>query len=107
MTVDEFKKKAIKDYITAQIGAPILQALDDEQAAIQSATNLALISYLVGKLSGTRLRSSRLKINETGRACLMAASSWPSDDRLRAPLVWPACSEIDDIADPRQSSAGP
>src|SRR4051812_34247791 len=66
-----------------------------------------IIFQMVGKLSGTRLRSSRLKINETGRACLMASSSWPSDDGLRPSLVWLAFSENDDIADPRQSSAGP
>lgn len=42
---DDFKTKAIRDYLEAQIGSPIVNALDKELGAIQSSINLALITY--------------------------------------------------------------
>jgi len=44
MPVD-FKTKAVRDFINAQVGAPVVEALDKELSAIQTAINISLISY--------------------------------------------------------------
>jgi len=42
---NDFKQKAIEDYLRAQIGDPIVQAITEETDTIQTAINNTLISY--------------------------------------------------------------
>jgi hypothetical protein len=42
---EDFKLKAVRDYLRAQIGAPVVGVIDSELGAIQTAINLALLLY--------------------------------------------------------------
>lgn len=45
--IDLYKRKSVDDYLKAQLGDPIVEALTEESDAIQNALNLALQSYWI------------------------------------------------------------